>query len=35
MWGSVRDVISVLVGGNLGEIAFTLAIGLPPERAVR
>lgn len=24
MWGSVRDALSILLGGNLGEIAFTL-----------
>jgi cation-transporting ATPase I len=28
MWASVRDAVSILVGGNLGEIAFTLAGGL-------
>ena len=28
MWASVRDAVSVLVGGNLGEIAFTLGTGL-------
>ncbi|WP_433605292.1 HAD-IC family P-type ATPase [Dactylosporangium sp. CA-139114] len=28
MWGSVRDAVSVLLGGNLGEIAFTLGAGL-------
>jgi cation-transporting ATPase I len=28
MWASVRDAISVLLGGNLGEIAFTLGAGL-------
>ena len=28
MWTSVRDAVSVLVGGNLGEIAFTLGTGL-------
>jgi cation-transporting ATPase I len=28
MWISVRDAVSVLVGGNLGEIAFTLGAGL-------
>jgi cation-transporting ATPase I len=28
MWASVRDAVSVLVGGNLGEIAFTLGAGL-------
>ncbi len=25
MWASVRDALSILVGGNLGEVAFTLA----------
>ena len=25
MWGSVRDALAILVGGNLGEVAFTLA----------
>lgn len=25
MWSSVRDAIAILIGGNLGEIAFTLA----------
>jgi len=37
MWSSVRDAVSVLVGGNLGEIGFTLAAGLidgrPPLNA--
>jgi cation-transporting ATPase I len=28
MWASVRDAVSVLLGGNLGEIAFTLGAGL-------
>ena len=28
VWVSVRDAIAVLVGGNLGEIAFTLGTGL-------
>lgn len=28
MWTSVRDAVGLLVGGNLGEIAFTLAAGL-------
>jgi magnesium-transporting ATPase (P-type) len=27
MWRSVRNAVSVLVGGNLGEIAFTVAVG--------
>ncbi len=25
MWASVRDAVAILLGGNLGEIAFTLA----------
>ena len=28
MWASVRDAISMLLGGNLGEIAFTVGTGL-------
>ena len=28
MWASVRDAVSVLIGGNLGEIGFTLIAGL-------
>jgi cation-transporting ATPase I len=28
MWASVRDAVAVLVGGNLGEIGFTVATGL-------
>lgn len=28
MWASVRDAIAILIGGNLGEIGFTLAAGL-------
>jgi cation-transporting ATPase I len=28
MWASVRDAVSVLMGGNLGEIGFTLGVGL-------
>lgn len=27
MWTSVRDAVSILVGGNLGEIAFTVGVG--------
>lgn len=27
MWRSVRNAVSILVGGNLGEIAFTVAAG--------
>ncbi len=33
MWNSVRDAVSILVGGNLGEIAFTLSIGALLGRA--
>jgi len=32
MWASVRDAVSILVGGNLGEIAFTLLGGLVDGR---
>jgi cation-transporting ATPase I len=28
MWTSVRDAVSILMGGNLGEIGFTLIAGL-------
>lgn len=28
MWSSVRDALSILLGGNLGEIAYTLGTGL-------
>jgi cation-transporting ATPase I len=28
MWASVRDSLSILLGGNLGEIAYTLGTGL-------
>ena len=28
MWSSVRDAIAMLLGGNLGEIAFTVGTGL-------
>jgi cation-transporting P-type ATPase I len=28
LWGSVRDALAVLLGGNLAEIAFTLGTGL-------
>ena len=28
MWASVRDAISILIGGNLGEIAFTVGAAL-------
>jgi cation-transporting ATPase I len=27
MWSAVRDAVSILVGGNLGEIAFTVGVG--------
>jgi cation-transporting P-type ATPase I len=30
MWSSVRDAIAMLLGGNLGEIAFTVLTGLLP-----
>ena len=34
MWGSVRDALSILVGGNLGEVGFTVVstalAGRPP-----
>jgi cation-transporting ATPase I len=37
LWGSVRDAVAVLVGGNLGEIAFTVLGsvigGRPPMNA--
>ncbi len=37
MWASVRDAVSILIGGNLGEIGFTLGAGLidgrPPLNA--
>jgi cation-transporting ATPase I len=37
MWASVRDAVSILMGGNLGEIGFTLLAGLidgsPPLHA--
>lgn len=33
MWNSVRDAVSILVGGNLGEIAFTVSIGALLGRA--
>jgi cation-transporting ATPase I len=37
LWGSVRDAVAMLVGGNIGEIAFTVlgsAIsGVPPMNA--
>ncbi len=37
MWASVRDAVAILVGGNLGEVAFTLGgsliSGTPPLNA--
>jgi len=33
MWASVRDAVSILIGGNLGEIGFTLAAGLVDGRS--
>lgn len=32
MWANVRDAVSILVGGNLGEIGFTLGAGLVDGR---
>ena len=32
MWASVRDAVSILMGGNLGEIGFTVAAGLVDGR---
>lgn len=32
MWSAVRDAVAILVGGNLGEIAFTLGAGLVSGR---
>lgn len=32
MWASVRDAVSILVGGNLGEVGFTIAAGLVDGR---
>ena len=32
MWVAVRDAVSILVGGNLGEIGFTLGAGLVDGR---
>ena len=28
MWASVRDAVSILIGGNLGEIGFSVAAGV-------
>lgn len=33
LWASVREALSVLVGGNLGEIGFTVAASLMSRRA--
>jgi cation-transporting ATPase I len=37
MWASVRDAVSILIGGNLGEIGFTTLVGVlsgrPPLNA--
>jgi cation-transporting P-type ATPase I len=33
MWTAVRDAVSILVGGNLGEIGYSVAIGLLTGRA--
>jgi cation-transporting ATPase I len=33
MWASVRDAVSILVGGNLGEIGFSVAAGLIDGRS--
>lgn len=33
LWLSVRDAVSLLVGGNLGEILFTLGAGLVGEQS--
>lgn len=33
LWGSVREALSVLVGGNLGEIGFTVATSLVSRSA--
>ncbi|OAH12722.1 cation-translocating P-type ATPase [Streptomyces jeddahensis] len=33
MWGSVRKALGILLGGNLGEIAFTLATSLLTGRS--
>ena len=37
MWASVRDAVSILIGGNLGEIGFTTLVGMlsgrPPLNA--
>ncbi|MFG1948390.1 HAD-IC family P-type ATPase [Nonomuraea sp. NPDC048826] len=33
MWGSVRDALGILLGGNVGEIAFTLGSSLLTRRS--
>jgi len=33
MWASVRDAVSILVGGNLGEVGFSVAAGLLDGRS--
>ncbi|MHB8294975.1 MAG: cation-translocating P-type ATPase [Acidimicrobiales bacterium] len=33
MWGSVRDALAILLGGNLGEVIFTVAASLIGGRA--
>ncbi len=33
MWASVRDAVSILIGGNLGEIGFSVAAGLVDGRS--
>jgi magnesium-transporting ATPase (P-type) len=33
MWASVRDAVSILVGGNLGEIGYSVAAGLIDGRS--
>ncbi|MFF5211852.1 HAD-IC family P-type ATPase [Streptosporangium sp. NPDC000396] len=33
MWASVREALAILVGGNLGEIGFTLAVSLATGRS--
>ncbi|MBK1783567.1 cation-translocating P-type ATPase [Prauserella sp. ASG 168] len=32
MWASVRDALAILLGGNLGEVAFTVVAGLLSTR---
>jgi cation-transporting ATPase I len=34
MWSSVREALSILLGGNLGEIAYTLGAGLIGGRSL-